>query len=156
MAQIAVTFAYVTGLPRDVFSNAKLIGSWDQSGRWSDQWTTVPMIAGRGDDGSQSFTATVMLDDSQIGWTFRWGVVIGGPAGAHVWGIPTEVRDHLSTERVRSFTLNGPNQTEHYYLTNCRRLGANKLYRPGSANPAIRFAVWAPNAKAAEIVFGDP
>jgi len=39
-------------------------------------------------------------------------------------------------------------------LTDCRRLGAQKYYPSGQSNPAIRFAVWVPNAKTVEVVFG--
>ena len=43
-------------------------------------------------------------------------------------------------------------QTERYYLTHCRRLGANKLFVRGRDAPAVRFAVWAPNARNVELV----
>jgi 1,4-alpha-glucan branching enzyme len=40
-------------------------------------------------------------------------------------------------------------------LTCCRRLGANKHFAPGSSVPTLRFAVWAPDARSVEVVFGD-
>ena len=58
-----------------------------------------------------------------------------------------------STERTRTFTLRAANQTERYYVTHCRRLGANKLVTNGQM--AIRFAVWAPNARNVELVRGS-
>ena len=45
-----------------------------------------------------------------------------------------------------------PNATTFTY---CRRLGANKLIVAGQADPAIRFAVWAPNATDVALVRGD-
>jgi 1,4-alpha-glucan branching enzyme len=71
--------------------------------------------------------ATVELDDSQVGWLFRWGVSLDGPAGNNLWGMPTEINDRNSTERYRSFELrtrSGKPQEQRYYLTNSRRLGA--------------------------------
>ncbi|MFO1119444.1 MAG: hypothetical protein U1E38_04775 [Rhodospirillales bacterium] len=75
------------------------------------------------DDGCPAFQATVQLDDSQIGQTFRWGVSVSTQQNPNVWGIPTEVSDASSTDRNRSFTLTGAGQTNRYYLTHCRRLG---------------------------------
>jgi 1,4-alpha-glucan branching enzyme len=107
------------------------------------------------EDGCPAFRAAVNLDDSQIGQTFRWGVNVDTPQRPNVWGIPTEVNDATSTERYRSFTLDGADQTERYYLTHCRRLGANKLDVDGQPLPAIRFAVWAPNAQDVVTVVGE-
>src|SRR6266700_4204121 len=83
------------------------------------------------------------------------GVNVDTPQRLNAWGIPTEVHDAASTERYRSFTLRGADQIERYYLTHCRRLGANKLYVDGQSQPAIRFAVWAPNAQNVELVMGE-
>jgi 1,4-alpha-glucan branching enzyme len=86
-------------------------------------------------------------------------VRVDGPSGTGLWAIPTEVQDAASNERVRSFTLLAPGnagssaQEERYFLTHCRRLGAQKLFRPNQG-PALRFAVWAPNARAVKVVFG--
>ncbi|MFZ0258182.1 MAG: alpha-amylase family glycosyl hydrolase, partial [Gammaproteobacteria bacterium] len=66
-----------------------------------------------------------------------------------------EVNEAGSGARERVFTLQGADQTERYYLTHCRYLGANKRYVEGQAEPAIRFALWAPNAREVELVFGD-
>ena len=97
------------------------------------------------------------LDDSQVGWLFRWGVSLDGPAGNNLWGMPTEINDRNSTERYRSFELrtrSGKPQEQRYYLTNSRRLGAQKYYT-GTPQPGIRFTVWAPNAQNVEVVFGQ-
>ena len=156
MPTIPVNLEYRTGLRGAVLLGARLTGSWNGQGMRSDQWSTTEMQAFTADDGCPAFRATVQLDDSQIGQTFRWGVSVSTPQNPDVWGIPTEVSDPASTDRNRSFTLNAANQTVRYYLTHCRRLGANKLYANGMQQPpAIRFAVWAPNARNVELVRGE-
>ncbi len=160
MPTIPVQFTYFTGLKRDIFRNARLTGTWDENGSYSNQWTSIPMQQTTGEDGCPCFTATVELDDSQIGWQFRWGVLLDGPAGNDLWGLATEINDGNSNERYRSFELRSRNgtqpQQERYYLTHCRRLGSQKYYRPGTPQPGIRFTVWAPNAENVEVVFGQP
>lgn len=157
MATITVQFTYLTGLKREIVRNLRLTGSWDANGRYSNQWSSVPMQQTIADDGCPCFTATVRLDDTQIGWLFRWGVILDNPAGNNLWGIPTEINDTNSSDRYRSFTLQNPSnnqpQQERYYLTNCRRLGAQKYYN-GTTQAEIQFAVWAPNAQNVEVVFG--
>lgn len=156
MALIPIRFEYLTGLRQPFLVNARLTGNWNAQGLRSEQWATVPMEAFTAEDGCPAFRATVNLDDSQIGQAFRWGVNVDTPQRPNVWGIPTEVSDAAVTERYRSFTLRAANQTERYYLTHCRRLGANKLFVAGQAEPAIRFAAWAPNARNVEVVRGEP
>ena len=142
MTKIPVRFVYVTGLDTNLFHNARLWGSWDMEGRYSETWTEAPMQAARGEDGCLCFTATFALDASQVNGRFRWGVRVDGPSGRGVWAIPTEVNDRLSDERTRSFALlppaNGAGpQEERYYLTHCRRLGAQKIIGPGN-RPGLR------------------
>lgn len=159
MALIPVNFEYRTGLRAQVLLSARLTGSWNAQGMRSDQWSSLAMEGFTAEDGCPAFRATVSLDDSQINQTFRWGVTVATRQQPDLWGIPTEVNEPGSTERNRSFTLRAANQTERYYLTHCRRLGANKLLVDGQ-RPAIRFAVWAPNAQNVELVRstveGDP
>jgi 1,4-alpha-glucan branching enzyme len=152
---ISVDFEYLTGLRREHFRAARLSGSWNEEGFASDQWTTVPMQPFTGADGCPAFRATVQLDDSQIGQRFRWGVFVDTPQQNNVWGIATEVNDSFSRERYRTFLLQQDGQAQRYYFTHCRRLGANKLYIQGQNEPAIRFAVWAPNAQNVELVRGE-
>lgn len=156
MALIAIQFEYLTGLRQPFLLNARLTGSWNVQGLRYEQWSSAPMVAFTAEDGCPAFRATVYLDDSQIGQTFRWGVNVDTPQSPNVWGIPTEVSDAAVTERYRSFTLRAANQTERYYLTHCRRLGANKLFSDSQTPPAIRFSVWAPNARNVELVLGEP
>jgi 1,4-alpha-glucan branching enzyme len=155
MALIPVHFEYLTGLKRRFFIGARLTGGWNGQGRPSDQWTSISMTEFTAEDGCPAFRATVNLDDSQIGQAFPWGVNVDTEQTPNLWGIPTEVNDATSTERSRSFTLRSANQTERYYLTHCRRLGANKLSVDSQAQPAIHFAVWAPYAQNVEVVIGE-
>ena len=107
-----VEFQFITGLKRAIFRNARLRGSWDGSGRYSDNWTEVPMLEEIGIQGCPIFKASVTLDLSDQDKIFKWGVVLDGPQGANFWGIPTEVQDINSTERYRQFRLSGEAQAE--------------------------------------------
>ena len=153
MALIPVNFEYLTGLRRPFLVSARLTGSWNAQGFASQQWSSTTMQPFTAEDGCPAFRATVQLDDSQIGQSFRWGVTAGTPDRPDVWGIASEINEAASTERNRTFTLRAANQTERYYFTHCRRLGANKLTMNGQT--AIRFAVWAPNADNVELVQGE-
>ena len=158
MPMQTVEFQFITGVKRAIFRNARLRGSWDGNGRYSDDWTESPMQEDIGEDGCPIFTASISLDLADQDKTFKWGVVLDGPQGSNFWGIPTEVQDVNSVERYRQFRLNGGGapQVERYYFTYGRRLGANKHFAAGSAMPGLRFAVWAPNAQSVEVVFGRP
>ncbi len=114
------------------------------------------MTSGQAEDGCPCFTALVELNDSEIGKRFRWGVRLDGPSGPNVWGIPTEVNDMNSSERFREFELKSDldPQTQDFYLTYARRLGARKVFSGDSPAPDLRFSAWAPNAQTVEVVFG--
>jgi 1,4-alpha-glucan branching enzyme len=107
-----------------------------------------------GEDGCPTYVAKIDFDPGEVGQRFRWGVVLDGPQGKNQWGVVTEVGDADSTERTRSFVLKagGAGQTERYLLTYGRWMGAQKLDH--GAGPKLHFAVWAPNAKKVEVVFG--
>ena len=153
-----IEFQYLTGIRRPFLRNARLRGSWDGAGRYSEEWTERPMREGVGEDGCPVFTASVELDLADAARTFRWGVVVDGPAGANDWGIATEIGDPTSTERYREFRLLPPGcaQLERYHLTWCRRLGAQKIAAGPGGRPGLRFRVWAPSARRVEVVFGSP
>jgi len=155
MAQIQVRFEYMTGLKKPFIENARLGGSWDRNGQLAEDWTFVPMKPIMFDDGCPGFVATVALDDSRIGREFKWGVSIDTVDGVTRWGIPTEQSAIDGNEQNRVFTLVQGMPTQRYYLTHCRRLGANKQVIPKRKAPAIRFAVWAPNATKVELIRGD-
>ena len=84
MAMLAVRFRYLTGFKRELFSNARLVGSWDGSGRFSAVWSETPMTPGRAEDGCPCFVATVNLDAGEVGKRFRWGVRLDGPSGPNI------------------------------------------------------------------------
>ncbi|MGA7933199.1 MAG: alpha-amylase family glycosyl hydrolase [Kovacikia sp.] len=159
MTKIPIRFTYFTGLKRNIFDHVRLVGSWNEHNHYSEQWTSIPMREEVGEDGCPCFTVTVQFDAFQAGYEFRWGVVVDSPSGSDLWAIPTEVNQRNSSDRYRSFTLrphqDTPPQHETYYLTHCRRLGAQKYYLPGKTSPVLRFAVWAPHAQSVHVVFGN-
>lgn len=154
MATTTIRFKYASGMVGDVLTGvrARLHGSWDGEGLYSDQWLVIDMTPNSA-DGSVSFHADVELDSVGHGTWFRWGVSFVCPDGSDTWAIATEVKDQTSRERFRTFQLSSQPTTEIYYLTHCTRLGANRVHG-AAGRDAIRFAVWAPNALAVELVFG--
>lgn len=168
MGTTRVRFEWWSGLRRPIFRNLRLRGSWDAAGRYADRWSERPMAPFAAEDGCPAFAAEVEFDDAQAGWGFHWGVIADGPQAVNVWAIPTELSDAGSTAQYRSFTLgreggqdNGKDGgkdggIERYRLTECRRLGANKVFAQGVREPAIRFSVAAPHARNVELVIGDP
>jgi 1,4-alpha-glucan branching enzyme len=154
MAKIPVQFIYLTGLNKNIFRNVRLTGSWDNNGYYSDRWTSIEMQPMLGEDGCPCFTATVAIDDSQVGWQFQWGAIVDSSSQSDRWGIPTEINDRNSTKSYRTFTLKSEPQVEKYYFTHCRRLGAQKYYASDRSQPGIQFSVWCPNAQKVDIVFG--
>ncbi|MEI8187043.1 MAG: alpha-amylase family glycosyl hydrolase [Chlorobiaceae bacterium] len=159
MEQKQVEFHFITGLKRAIFRNARLYGSWDNQGRYSDNWTESSMSEEVGEDGCPMFKASALLDFADQDRAFKWGVILDGPQGSNFWGIPTEVQDVNSCERYRQFRLNDGGESglvERYYFTYIRRLGANKCFTAGRAKPGLLFAVWAPNAQQVDVVFGNP
>ena len=149
---VAFNFRYLTGLKGSLFTNARLRGSWDNSGMLADDWSEHVMTPFVAEDGCPAFQQAVELDASEIGKTFRWGVVVDGPAGPNLWAIPTEVAVSTDSNRYRELVLGSAANTQDYYFTFARRLGARK-YLSGSGPPDLRFAVWAPHALAVEVVF---
>jgi 1,4-alpha-glucan branching enzyme len=146
---ITVHFSFLTGLKRQIFTQGRLAGSWDG-------WMEHPMLAGIGEDGCPGFSKSLQVDDALGGQTVRWGVRVDGPQGANLWGINLEVPDPASAERYRELVLPDPGGTAEavYHFTVSRYLGAQKFYPSPSGPPAIRFAVWAPNAEKVDVVFG--
>jgi 1,4-alpha-glucan branching enzyme len=148
----------MTGMAQDLFSNAKLMGSWDASGLMSANWSAVPMTATTGEDGCPAFVATASIDASQAGQAFSWGVIADAPSNPAAWVIPYEVNDPDSSDRTRSFVLQaaaGIQDVRAYYSWS-RRLGAQKYFFPQGAAPGARFSAYAPYARNVEVVFGLP
>ncbi len=150
-------FIYDTGIRRQLFRNVRLLGSWNAEGKYSDEWSETPMREWPGVDGARVFEAEVPLASSEYGKEFTWTVRHDGLLGLDRDGIVTEQPDqgHNALHRVFTFSAESPAE-EHYYLTHVRRLGARKLRNPEGEDRGLRFAVWAPNAKAVEVVFGNP
>jgi 1,4-alpha-glucan branching enzyme len=150
---IPVRFEYLTGLRHIALRNPRLTGSWDAAGRVSAQWSTVPMESVLAEDGCPAFHATVQLDDAAVGSEFHWTVIVDTADAASICAVATEANDAASPDRTRRFVLtDGAGQVERYWLTNCRRLGANRVFVDGAPTPRFRFAVWAPNAQNVELV----
>ncbi len=160
MATIPVQFRYLTGLKRRIFHDARLLGSWDRTGRFSQNGSETLMTDIVADDGCPGFSATIRFDDRDVGKIFQWSVRLSTPSVADVSGVPTEISDANRTDRLRSFQLRpagGDIAVQEYYFTHARRLGARRVFEQGrSGTPGLRFAVWAPNARTVEVVFGDP
>jgi 1,4-alpha-glucan branching enzyme len=153
MPNISVSFTFHSGVKRQLFRNVRLSGSWDANGRFSSQWTEVPMTASPDATGCDAFTATVIFDAAQAGTVFQWGVVADLSGAPNTWAVVTEVPDENSNQRYRSFTLaDGANQQDYWFASG-RRFGAQKSFAPPGTGPGLHFAVWAPHARAVEVVF---
>jgi 1,4-alpha-glucan branching enzyme len=145
-----IRFTYYTGVARTLFDHAILTGSWDRTGKFSDQWLKVHMEEISAPDGCPAYTATWEIESENPRQLFYWGVKLDGPAGPQLWGIPTEENDANANLRRRAFTLGDSGSEEQvYYLNHSRHLGAQK-YGPG-----IRFSVWAPNATKVEVCMAN-
>lgn len=149
-------FVYNTGIHRKVFHNVRLWGSWDSSGHYSEKWTEAPMTERICADGSIVFEAEITFPQSEFGKRFSWNVLTDGPLGLDRAGITTEAPGAGHDALERSFELSEQSTEQRYYLTHVRRLGAQKVRVSDSGDFGLRFAVWAPNAQAVEVVFGDP
>ncbi len=148
-----VEFRYLTGIRGARFERARLRGSWDADGVWSDAWTEVPMQVFSAEDGCLGFRRTIEFHASQVGRVMRWGVVFDAPDAPNAWAIATEVNDARSDDRSLAFLLTDDELSrQDYHLTWARRLGARKLHL-ANAPPVVRFCVWAPNARKVEVVF---
>jgi len=147
-------FVYDTGIRRKLFSNVRLRGSWDQEGRYSDTWSEWPMQEAIAPDGAVTFEAVVPLQVSEVGKEFTWAVLHDGPLGLDREGVVTEQHGLGHDALHRQFVLSDGMPEQRYFLTHVRRLGARKVRLPGAPEPGLRFAVWAPNAQAVEVVFG--
>jgi 1,4-alpha-glucan branching enzyme len=158
MAKIIVNFTFHSGVKRQLFRNVRLSGSWDANGKFSNQWTETPMAASQDETGCDAFNASVSFDTSQAGTSFLLGVIADIAGSPNTWVVVTEVTDENSNQRYRNFVLGAGATQQDYWFATGRRFGAQKWLPSGSANPGIRFAVWAPHAQKVEVVFApfDP
>jgi 1,4-alpha-glucan branching enzyme len=154
-----VRFLFITGLRREVFRNVRLVGSWDGHGRLVEDrsgWSVTPMATIPWEDCGFAYEAHVQLAPDQAEQTFRWSVLVDASDARDVLAVVTEVEDDERGAPLleRRFVPARSTGEERYHLSFARRLGAQKLMRAGSDQPALRFSVWAPNAEAVEVVFG--
>ena len=152
-----VEFRYEPGLSSEPFAAATLHGSWAGDGSPSpDRWSDRPMGQTLAADGSRAFTATVRLHPTAVGATLAWGVVVSRRDGSTAWGMFAEVADLTSQDQHQPFTVaapgGGPPQQETYRVSWHRLRGAQRRTTPGRSD-AIGFQVWAPNARAVDVVF---
>lgn len=156
-------FVYDTGLRRKLFQNVRLLGTWDEEGRYCEDWSEQPMRESVGPDGAIVFESEVPLAPTEAGKEFLWSVRLDGPLGLDREGITTEQLGMGHDALHRTFTLGEPRAEEQrYYLTHVLRLGACKVAlaeqeaKGADLTWGLRFAVWAPNAERVEVVFGKP
>ena len=155
---IDVRFEWKTGVPRKIFRHARLRVSCDDRGVLTDgSWSEWPMEEIHAEDGCPSFTATIELATSEVGKTFQWSVTADTDDATDVCVMTFETNDPETQDLHRSFVLDPEGvepQYEYYTLTLERVLGARKRYWNGG-RPGLQFAVWAPNARAVEVLFAD-
>jgi len=157
-----VKFLFVTGLRSQVFRNVRLAGSWDTRGRLvADRacWSVVPMMAVPWEYGGVAYQAEVAMAPLQADRAFHWTVLVDGADVRDAPAVVTEL-EPANGERVplleRRFVPAESSGVESYHLSFARRLGAQKIDRPGASKPGLRFSVWAPHAEEVEVVFGRP
>lgn len=162
MAGPVVSFAYYPGVDRvPAGTRVDLCGSWAPDGTaGTGAWSRRPMTRARDETGAACFTADVPFGPAMAGTGVCWGtwVRLGGDQ-AEVWGVAAEVPDPASTAQVRTFVIAQPSaggpQRERYRLSWHRLRGAQRYPSPG-APTELGFSVWAPDATAVEVVFGQP
>lgn len=153
MAQITVNFTFHSGLKRNLFRNVRLSGSWSAAGKFSSQWTQVPMTTTQDETGCAAFKARISLDAAETGTIFQWGVVADLAGAPNTWVVVTEVPDQNSNQRYRTFTLSADVTEQDYWFVTGRRFGAQKWTPSGSLTSGLHFSIWAPHARKVEVVF---
>lgn len=118
---------------RDSVRGARLIGSWNEDGRYSDSWDRSSTPMRKMPDGT--YQATVELDTSHPG-TWEYGVMVDGPKGDDTWAVTEERNPSFSSEQ----------DTVVYRSTSIRQNGATRH------GEDIKFRYWAPHARAVSLV----
>lgn len=129
-----VTFIYDPD-GRDTFSEARLIGSWNPDGHFTDSWDSSAQKMTRAEDGT--YRADVYLDPSHQG-TWLWGVLADDSTSKDRWA--------LTSEDNQNFTLSPETQNLVYRPTSLNQNGA---VRKGND---LSFRYWAPHARGVEAV----
>jgi 1,4-alpha-glucan branching enzyme len=115
------------------------------------------MVECVGGDGAVAFEAEAAFQPSEEGKTFSWTVLTDSLLGLDRESITTEAPGAGHDALHRTFVLSTDAAEQRYYLTHVRRLGARKVRLSETSDEfGLRFAVWAPNARGVEVVFGDP
>jgi 1,4-alpha-glucan branching enzyme len=163
MTDPVVSFTYYPGVDRfPGGAQVDLCGSWATDGTPSlGTWSRRPMARASDETGAVCFTADVSFDQSAVGADLSWGTWVRLSGGAaQVWGIAAEVTDRTSTDQVRPLIISPPSpdgpQRESYRLSWHRARGAQRCLASPATAPELRFSVWAPDATAVQVVFGQP
>ncbi len=159
MADVAVQFRYLTGLKRRIFRNARLVGNWDPQGRQSLARVRHAMTEIIAEDGCPAFTVAVHFDASEVGKPFEWCVRLDRRWCPTCAGSPP--KSTTRTGRIAcvasSCSRRAAARSRSTTSPTLAGLGARKVFSGGRSRDAdLRFAVWAPNARNVEVVFGDP
>ncbi|WP_224250084.1 alpha-amylase family glycosyl hydrolase [Hyalangium gracile] len=131
-----VTFVYDAG-PDKALTDVKLKGSWDASGKFSNQWEagSIPMRS----LGNGKWEATVELQDDGLPRNWEWGVTVDGPSGNDQWGLMGEGNLKLDLSKP----------TASYSPTTYHEMGSQKR------GEDISFKLWAPDARAVQVRVTD-
>ncbi len=131
-----ITLTYDAG-PHSNLTDVKLKGSWDASGRHSNDWSvgSIPMRH----VGNGKWEATVELEDDGLPRNWEWGVTVDGPSGNDQWAVMGEGNLKLD--------LSKPNAT--YAPTTYHDMGSQKR------GEDVSFKLWAPDARAVQIRVTD-
>jgi 1,4-alpha-glucan branching enzyme len=160
MTPLSVRFRYYTGLTRNPFRAASLLGSWTADGLVSrDGWHSSPMGPFVGEDGCRGFAADLTFDPAGAGSSFAWGVLLTRADGSTVWGVAAEVPEADRAAQELRFTLKpagSARQVVSHHFSHQQWYGAHPRSSAGSATGELRFAVWAPNAADCRVIFGGP
>lgn len=131
-----VTFVYDAG-PHSTLTDVKLKGSWDASGRFSNQWDvgSIPMRS----LGNGKWEAQVELEDDGLPRNWEWGVTVDGPAGNDQWAVMGEGNLKLDLSKP----------TASYAPTTYHEMGAQKR------GEDLSFKLWAPDARSVQVKVFD-
>lgn len=133
-----VTFVYDPD-GRDSIKGARLIGSWNPQGDYSDSWKDSGVAMKRHEDGT--YRAEVALDPTHEG-EWQWGIKADGPAGKDRWAV-------LEEDNLR-FRLDEETKEVTYRPTNLSLQGATRH------DNDLSFRYWAPNARDVRALVWDP
>lgn len=124
---------------RDTVRGARLIGSWDQQGSFSESWDKSARGMKKMPDGT--FRVDIELNPTHQG-DWEYGFQVDGPAGQDQWAVMEE-------ENPR-FVLDEDTETVTYRATSLRQNGVNRH------GDDVTFQYWAPSASDVQAVVWSP